>query len=60
MVVCGCGTAGAGTQLETAFLDERDPDPGGGALVKRFDHLTQNVFGVAAAVENPLDGLERS
>jgi hypothetical protein len=60
LVVFGRRSACAGPELETPFLHERDPDPGGGALVQRVDHLTQNVVWLAAPVENPLDGFERS
>jgi hypothetical protein len=54
----GRRTAGTRTHLEAYLLDECDPDPRGDALVQRVDYLAQDVVGLAASVQDPLDGLE--
>jgi hypothetical protein len=54
----GSVPAGTRSQLDAFVVDKSDPDPGGGALVQRVDYLPQDVLGVAAPVQDPLDGFE--
>ena len=56
----GTRLAGLGPEDELAVLDEEDPGPRAAAVGdERVDDRAQDVVRVAAAVEDPLDRLER-
>jgi hypothetical protein len=57
----GALRSGLGAENELAFLGEEDAGPDAGAVVdERRDDVAQNVVGVAASGQDPVDRVERS